>query len=131
MPKLQFTDAFKVLLLLHNPPGTVVLDNNALVPTHMIEAPVIEEAFTDAITDVLQPVNAVYVITAVPPDTPVINPVEELIEATARLLLVQNPPVTASLSVVVAPWQIDSVPVMDGGTALTVTIEVDTPQGNV
>lgn len=44
--------------------------------------------------------------------------------ATAVLLLLQVPPDTALLSVLVVPWHITSAPVMPDGAALIVTVVV-------
>jgi len=56
----------------------------------------------------------------VPADTPVTTPLPEPIVATAVLLVLQVPPVVASLKVVVAPAQTDIVPVMDCANEETV-----------
>ena len=63
-------------------------------------------------------------IVAVPTDTPLIRPLTLLIVATPVLLLVQVPPITALLNVVVAPLQIEKVPVIAESQALTVSVFV-------
>ena len=50
-----------------------------------------------------------------------------LTEAIAGALLLQVPPVVASVSVVVKPAHTVKVPAMATGGALTVTVAVDTP----
>ena len=62
-----------------------------------------------------------------PAATPVTTPVEELIVAAEVFPLTHVPPVTASASVVVAPGEVASVPVIAAGVAvLTVTGVVTT-----
>jgi hypothetical protein len=53
-----------------------------------------------------------WVIVTVPPETPVTTPVQELIVATAGLLLLQVHPVEQLFNVVVAPTQICVDPVI-------------------
>jgi len=60
------------------------------------------------------------VIVAVPPDTPVSIPELLPIVATAVLLLVQVPPVNASVSVEVVPGQTTNVPAIAPGSGFTV-----------
>ena len=65
---------------------------------------------------------------AEPPDTPVTSPNASTV-AMAVLLLDQLPPLTASASVVIAPWQTVVVPVIAvGGIELTVRTAVTVPQ---
>jgi hypothetical protein len=61
---------------------------------------------------------------AVPLATPVMIPDEAPTVATAPLLVLQVPPAGVADTVVVMPGQIDSVPVIGPGGALTVTIFV-------
>ena len=61
----------------------------------------------------------------VPADTPITRPVDEPIVATGVMLLLQVPPVVASLSKVVAPTHTLAVPVIAGGPEVTVTVVVD------
>jgi hypothetical protein len=56
-------------------------------------------------------------------DTPVTTP-EASTEATVERLLLQAPPVVAEASVVVPPWQTESVPVIGAGTAFMVAMTV-------
>jgi len=65
-------------------------------------------------------------MTDVPGVTPVTIPVDEPTVATPVEPLIQLPPATDSLSVVVSPIQVVSVPVIGVGTAVTVTICVAT-----
>ena len=69
------------------------------------------------------PVN-LYVMAAVPADTPVIIPVDKPAVAIPVLPLLQVPPVVASLNTVAAPTQTVAVPVMGEGNGLTVTVTV-------
>ena len=61
---------------------------------------------------------------AVPVATPVTIPVVAPTVAVAVLLLLQPPPVVASLSVVVAPMHTTAVPVITPGNGFTVTAAV-------
>lgn len=63
-------------------------------------------------------------IVAVPVVTPVIVPVVAPAVAVVVLLLVQLPPVVASLSVDVAPMHTTAVPVIAAGNGFTVTVAV-------
>ena len=58
---------------------------------------------------------------AVPGAMPFTRPAEAEIVAIAVLLLVQLPPVVASLSSIDAPWQTAGVPVIEDGRGTTVT----------
>jgi hypothetical protein len=60
----------------------------------------------------------------VPAVAPYIMPVADPIEATVTLLLLHVPPVTASLSVTVRPWQTTGVPIIVVGVGTTVTFMV-------
>ena len=61
---------------------------------------------------------------AVPPDIPAAVPDKAPIVAMEALPLVHVPPVVASLSVVVLPWQTVFVPVIAGGGGRTVNVAV-------
>ena len=64
----------------------------------------------------------------VPPDTPVITPVVELIKAMPDAALDQVPPDVTSVSVEELPWQSVRVPEIGDGAGLTVTtVEVLQP----
>jgi len=82
--------------------------------------------FTVSAAVVLQPVTSkVYVISVVPPegDTPVADPLEDPMVATAGLALV-HVPVPPSVSEVDAPGQTCSVPETGPGAGFTVTMPV-------
>lgn len=65
---------------------------------------------------------------AVPAEAPLTTPLEAPIVATAGLLLLHVPPVTALLSVVVPPTQIVVVPVIaDVGLTVSVAVEKQPP----
>lgn len=59
-----------------------------------------------------------------PADIPVVTPVDELIVATAVVLLLQVPDGVASLSAVVRPWHTVRVPAIAAGNGLTVNADV-------
>ena len=121
-----------VLLLLHVPP-VVASVSVVVVPEQMVKVPEIGlgRGFTVTTEVVLQP-NVVNVIDEVPPvPKPLTVPVPVTV-ATPVLLLVQVPPPEASLSVVVAPSQTVSVPVIATGCELTlISITAVQPAGNV
>jgi hypothetical protein len=72
---------------------------------------------TVLLTAVPQPV--LYVIAAVPPETPVITPLAEPAVATLVLLLLQVPPGAASLSAIACPVHTDELPDIAAGMVLT------------
>jgi hypothetical protein len=92
-------------------------------PAETLRAVMVGAPFIVTVT-VATDAPTVYVIVAVPSETPTRTPVDEPIAATAVLLLVHTPPGVASLSVVVVPAQIVVVPVIGDATALTVTTVV-------
>lgn len=96
------TVATAVLLLLQVPPE-VACDKVEDDPMQVFVVPVIAEGapFTVAIVVTLQPPGAVYVMFAVPTDTPVSMPVDAPIVAIAVAPLVHVPPLVALVSVVV------------------------------
>ena len=61
-------------------------------------------------------------ISEVPAETPVTTPVDSPIVATPVVALLQIPPVVVFASVVVAPAQTDSVPVITGKTGSATTV---------
>ena len=99
------TDGFA---LLHVPPATALL-SVVVAPTHTFALPVIAGSIgmvftvSCAVTLVGQPklFVTVYVIVVVPAATPVTIPLKIPIVATAGVLLVHTPPVTALARVVV------------------------------
>ena len=66
-------------------------------------------------------------MTAVPAETPVTMPPDEMV-ATDVLLVLQKPPPAASAKVVLVPTHAVSIPVMEGDVP-TVTIAVARPPG--
>ena len=72
-------------------------------------------------TNVAEQLPMVYDIVDVPAVDPVTVPSVPTV-ATMMLLLVQTPPVVASVSAVVVPWQITFVPVITAGCKFTVTV---------
>ena len=109
-------------LLLHVPPvepsAKVVVE-----PIHVLSVPVMGSiGLIVTLVVTKQPAAMVYVIVAVPPPTPVTRP--EVISAVAFevLLLLQVPPVIASVSVLAEPAQKTSEPLIAVGRELIVTI---------
>ena len=132
-PVPEPTVASDVLLLLHVPP--VVASLKVVVePIHTLATPVIDAGFGLTVTPntAVQPAGSVYVMVAVPADTPVTIPVPAPTEAIEVLLLLHVPPLVASLSEVVSPTQTLLTPVIADGVGLTVSIIVVVqPAGNV
>jgi hypothetical protein len=111
--------ATAVLLLLHVPPPTTS-DKLVVNPAHIDDSPLIGAfGFTSTLCVAIQPVGNEYVITAVPPATPVMMPVDEPAVATKVLLLLQVPP-PASVRAVVAPPHTVVVPVIAAAAGFTV-----------
>ena len=94
---------------------------------------------TVCVTEFVQPARflAVYVITAVPAETPVTKPVAASTVATGKLSLVQAPPVVASPNWVVEPTHNVKVPVIAATVgkattvAVTAVLEAVVPQASV
>ena len=111
-----------VLLLVHDPPpaSLKVVDN----PEHTDVLPEIAAGSGLMVTfaEAIQPVARLYVIVAVPPDTPVTIPLPKPTVATVVLPLVHVPVVTASLSAMVNPVHTVESPVIAAGRRLTVTV---------
>lgn len=97
VPEIVPTDG---VLLLHTPPG-VVLDNVVVWNSHTVPAPVIADGrpFTVTTAVVIQPVDAVYVIVAVPVVVPAVQVPPDVIVAVPVALLLHVPPGVALLSV--------------------------------
>jgi len=120
MPVEVPTVAMIGLLLLHVPP--VVASVRAVeLATHVVAVPAIAvgNGLTVTVFVTLQPAPGVYVITAVPVAIPVTIPVAGPTDAFV-LPVLHVPPVTGSLSVVVAPIQTVAVPVIGEGNGFAV-----------
>ena len=121
-PLEEFTVAMAVLLLLHVPPPTISL-SPVVNPVQTLVTPVIgDSGFTVTNTELGQPVGPVYIIFTVPPDifTPVTFPEASMV-AIAPLVLLQVPPVVASLSDITEPGHTGTEPTMGNGNGFTVT----------
>ena len=119
------TVATEALSLLHVPPLTASL--SVILNCGQLDAvPVMPgiEAITFTEVAVVQPVGSVYIIAAVPAETPcpVTIPVVEPTVAREVLLLLHVPPPAASDKLRLAPEQTEPLPVMAAGSGLTVTI---------
>jgi len=104
MPVLVPIVATALLLLLQLPP-VVALLSVVVRPSQTLIVPVIEASggSTVNVNVVIQPVAKVYVMVVVPTRTPVTMPLLVPMVATEMSLLLQEPPVVASLSVVESP----------------------------
>src|SRR3954469_18873776 len=99
-----------VLLLVQLPPVTASL---SVTEPQTNAAPAIGpgSAFTVTSTLAMQPVLVVYLIVAIPGDTPLTVPLAISTVATETERLLHVPPVVALPSMVVLPWQTAGVPV--------------------
>jgi hypothetical protein len=114
------------VVLDHTPPGVALLRVPG-VPTHTIPLPVIGAGAGVAITvttAVTAPDATLYVMVAVPAETPVTMPVDEPIDATDGVLDVQVPPGVASARVVVPVAQTVNVPVIGAVVAPGFTVKL-------
>ena len=111
-------------LLLHVPAGDASL-NSVVAPTHTVAVPVMPDggAMTETVAVTLQLPPSEYVMDAVPGVTPVISPVNRP-TLTVVAVLVHEPPMIASLNVVVAPTHTVSLPPIGPGAGLTSTLVV-------
>src|SRR4051812_14489991 len=99
-----------------NPIGLPAAPAQKLLPPGAVTVFTPGKGFTVTVAIAVQPpTGIVYVMSAVPADTPPITPDIELAVATAVLPLLHAPPVVASLSVVVCPWHALAVPVIGDG----------------
>lgn len=115
-PEREPTVATAGVLLVQVPPG-VVLASVVVLPVQTDKDPDIAptEALTVTVTVDAQPVDiSVYVIVAVPVDTPVTTPDEEPTVATEGVPLVHTPPGEEEVSVPVPPGHSAVGPVMPG-----------------
>jgi len=121
--------AIAVLLLLHTPP-VVRSVKEVVAPGHTDSVPVMlkGKGLTVIVVWVLQPVAvAVKVMVEVPGAVPTTMPEDEPMVAADVLLLLHVPlppvpPPAGSLHVVVDPVHIVVIPLIVGGSALTVTV---------
>ena len=132
VPVIEFTVATDAFDVVHTPPE-VVLVKIVLEPIHAFVVPPIAASVGNAVTftvacafDVQPFVVTVYVIVALPADTPVTTPLASTV-ATAVFDDVQTPFEVALESAVVEPAHTSVVPVIAAttGRGLTVT-DVDT-----
>jgi hypothetical protein len=123
MPVPIPTVASAVFPLVHDPPTDTSL-KVVVSPAHTLLLPVIPggSGFTVIGVVTSQPTPSEYVIVAVPTFTPLTTPVPEPTLAITTLLLLQVPPVSASLSVVVLPIHTCIVPVIADGSEVTVIV---------
>ena len=105
-------------------------------PTQTVFAPKIAvgNGFTVTTIVLIQPVLSVYVMVTVPPaaPVPVTIPVDDPTEPIAVLLLLHEPPIVASVKVVVKPKHTLVIPDIGAGLGLTVSnVSLKQPVGNV
>jgi hypothetical protein len=131
-PVIEFTVAMDALALVQTPPA-VALDKVVVEPTHVVLVPVIAVSTGSALTftvvcedtvDAHPATEIVYVITVLPPDTPVTTPLAGLIKAIALFAVDQDPPVVVLAKEVVEPTHTSVTPKIVGatGSGLTVTV---------
>lgn len=124
-PVVAPTVATDVALLLQVPPGVASL-SVVVCPEHTSSVPVMADGNALTVTTRMakHPAPVVYVIVAVPGAMPLTIPVDKPTEATEGVVLVQVPPETVLVSVVVVATHSEAVPPIADGVALTVTIAV-------
>ena len=131
-PVPEPTIATVCALLLHVPPveASVKLTEE---PTHTVAVPVMPAGTGSTVTVVVavQPKGNEYVIVAVPSATEETTPLDDPTVAIVISLLLQVPPVAASLNVVVEPGQILSFPVIGANGFTVTTAEIVQPNGEV
>lgn len=123
---VPFTIAIVGELLLHVP-LIVALLKLVVPPAHTWLLPLIAagSGLTTILDTVLHEVGNVYVMLALPADTPVATPAL-LIVAIAMLLLVHAPPGLVLLKFVVMPWHTFKLPLIGIGSGFTFTLAVRT-----
>ena len=128
IPVPATTVASPELLLVHMPP-LVPSVRGMVAPIQTEVVPVI--AAGDALTVIgviaLHPPLMVYVILAVPAETPVTTPVPDITVAIAVLPLLHAPPDVVLLNVVVKPVQTVAIPVFVGNDETVTTVELAQP----
>ena len=105
----------------------------AVADSHILLLPLMAAgaAITVTALTTVQPVPSEYDIVVTPVVNPVTIPLNVPIDAASGLVLDHDPPVTASLSVVVPLWHTVAEPIIAVGAGLTVTtIAVVHPVGN-
>lgn len=121
---LASTLAMLLLLLDHVPPPVVLL-NVVVLPGHTVLPPLIAAGLASIVaTLVVRQPDTVYVILAVPADTPLNTPAGDVTDATDVEPLDHVPPDGLLLSVLVVPAHSSSVPLIVLGTALIVIVFV-------
>lgn len=122
IPLVILTDATAGCPLTHVPPP-VIWFTIVVFPwqTTGVDGVIGNTLLTESVFWALQPFDSVYVMVAVPVLPPVAIPVEDTIAAIPLLLLVQEPPASGLVNVVVIPGHISGMPTMARGNGLTVT----------
>jgi hypothetical protein len=126
------TVAMLLFVLYQKPPGVASL-NEPTLPVHNVVVPdiaaIVGTVITVTVMVLVRPPISVYEIVTVPAATPVTIPEDVPTVAIVLSLLLQVPPLAASVRAVVAPAQTVVVPVIgDAGTTFTVVTAVDEPQ---
>lgn len=108
-------------MLLFQTPPLVASVSVVVSPTHTLGVPVMAAGVSVTVTTwvVAHPVPSVYVINAVPVDTPLTTPVVPPIDI-FELVLLHAPPGVASVSILINPVQIWRLPVITDGSGFTV-----------
>lgn len=118
-PEIIPTVATELVKLLQVPP-TAASSNDIVLPWHTVAAPVIgERGLTVTSIAAIHPDKVVYLIVAVPEETPVTIPNAASTVATVVVGLLQIPPEDEYVKVVVFPWQTTGIPPI-GSIRLTV-----------
>jgi hypothetical protein len=131
VPVIAFTVATDVKLLLQVPP-VILLCRSVVVPTQMLNIPVIPAGAGLIVTVLVakHPADVAYVTVAVPAVIPVTFPKASTDTSPSRLL--HTPPDIASERVVMPPSQTVSAPAIAAGAGFTVsTIVLKQPLDNL
>lgn len=119
------TEAIEGSLLFHEPPARL-FEKVVELPSHTTGMPVIAPGTGNTVTrvEVVHPSKDVYTIFVLPAVRPVTTPDVMPIPAVPGLLLLQVPPVVASLNVVELPTHTEVIPVIEAGNGFTVIVVV-------
>ena len=122
MPDVPDTAATEVLLVLHVPPGVASV-SKVEEPAHTVLLPLIAAGTVITVTTlVAEQLPTLYVMVAVPGDTPNTMPAVGVTAATDGLLLLHVPPDTVLVRIIVEPTHTLEGPPIAGGPVVTVTV---------
>ena len=125
IPELEPIIATEVMLLVHTPPDVPSVNGDELAPWHITGTENAEGCALTVTTDVVMQLAPVaYVIVAVPAEMPFTTPVVPTVAAASAVLHV--PPAVASDNPIPDPAHTTIGPVIEDGSAVTVTVALAT-----